>query len=103
MGIRQSLLLEEYNVISGKQSHDGAEVCCRTIRKDPFESDGCILLPFVRFLCYSAHDHHFLHVQTTNFAHSAHSFFSCALPTMYTPLLNFAQKCSFIGVATCLL
>uniref|UniRef100_A0A663FJQ0 Dedicator of cytokinesis 11 n=1 Tax=Aquila chrysaetos chrysaetos TaxID=223781 RepID=A0A663FJQ0_AQUCH len=33
-----SLVMEEYNIISGKQSHDGAEFCCRSIREDPFES-----------------------------------------------------------------
>lgn len=33
-------------------------------------------LAFVRFPSYSAHDHHFLSVQTTNFAHPAHFFLS---------------------------
>lgn len=72
--------MEEYDIISRKQSHDGAEFCCRSIREDPFENECCIPLAFVRFPCYSAHGHHFLSVQTTNFAHSVHSFFFMYVP-----------------------
>lgn len=53
-----SLVMEEYNAISGKQSHDGDGFCCRSVRVDPSEGDCCIPVTFVRFF-YSACGHRF--------------------------------------------
>jgi len=44
-GIKQSLVMEEQNLVSGKQLHDGAEFCCRSIRGDPFENKGLLHPP----------------------------------------------------------
>lgn len=94
--------MEEYNIILGKQSHDGDEFCCRTVRVDPFESDCCVPVALVRFPFCSAHA---FSVCKLLILHICHTGFSLPLPAYSTTELcseKFVQKNCHLLTLNCL-